>query len=195
VHTTDSTRYTTTVTGKVADLKVGASVMVLGSGSTGTVAAQRIIETDGTTAAGPGAGVPGAGRQGQPPTDQGQGQPPTDQGRGAGTRGVVASVNGSTLTVTAADGSTVTVTTSADTTVTTRKTSSFADLAVGDSVRVAGERGDDGTLTAQSVDEGDAGGFGFGGRPGAGQGQGQGQGQGGQGQRRQRTSTTQGTTS
>jgi hypothetical protein len=88
---------------------------------------------------------------------------------GRGTSGTVASIDGSTLTVTSSqDDSTVTVETSDDTVVTEQVEGSLDDLAVGDTITVMGETADDGSVAATSVVSGDDVG-GFGGPGGGGQ--------------------------
>jgi len=81
------------------------------------------------------------------------------------TVGTVSAIDGDSFTVTLDDGSTVTVITTADTSVTTTDEATVADLAEGDTVRVAGEPDDDGNVTATSVNEGDIGFGGPGERP------------------------------
>lgn len=88
-------------------------------------------------------------------------------GAGGGfTAGQIASISGSTLTVTKADGSTVTVTTTPSTTVTQTTQSSVSGLKVGDTVTVVGPSAADGSVAAQRISAG-IGGFGAGGRGGA----------------------------
>jgi hypothetical protein len=85
-------------------------------------------------------------------------------GAGGFTAGQIASIDGSTLTVTKSDGTTVTVTTSPSTTVSQTAQADVSALTVGESVTVIGQTGSDSSVTAQSITEGTAG---FGG-PGAG---------------------------
>ena len=84
-------------------------------------------------------------------------------GPGGGfTAGQIASIDGSTVTVTTRAGSTVKVTTDASTTVQVTKQIALSDLAVGDTVRVVGTV-DGSTVAAQSIQRGAlTGGFGFG---------------------------------
>ena len=71
----------------------------------------------------------------------------------------MASVDGSTITVTAQDGSAVKVTTTSSTTVSVTKQISLSDLAVGDTVRVNGTV-EGTTVAATSIQKGDlTGGF------------------------------------
>jgi hypothetical protein len=76
-----------------------------------------------------------------------------------GVSGVVASVDGSTFTVTTDDGSTLTVTTTSATTVSRVQKAKVSDLSVGDQVMVRGADGSDsssGTVAAVQISEGDA---------------------------------------
>jgi hypothetical protein len=103
------------------------------------------------------------------------------------TAGTVKLVDGSTVYVTDASGTIVKVTTNADTKIRIARDGKPADLKPGDTVVVRGEAGDDGTLAAATVTQGQTGaGFagGTGGGTGAGGGTGTGPGAaGGSGQR------------
>lgn len=79
-------------------------------------------------------------------------------GGGGATIGEVKLVDGDVVYVTTADGTTVRVTTTSDSEVTTTSEGTVADLAVGDTVIVQGETGEDGTVAASSISE--AGGLG-----------------------------------
>lgn len=83
---------------------------------------------------------------------------------GGMTMGTVSSVGDGTLVITDMSGNEVTVTVSGDTSITKQADVSLSDLAVGSTVVVRGETGDDGSVTAQSISEGG----GFGGMPGGG---------------------------
>ena len=76
-------------------------------------------------------------------------------GPGGFTAGTIQSIDGDTIIVELEDGSTVTVKTSADTTVTQTEEATVGDLAEGDEITVVGETGDDDTVTADSISEGD----------------------------------------
>jgi hypothetical protein len=86
---------------------------------------------------------------------------------GGATIGQVAYLKGTTLYVTAADGNTVKVAVPRGTPVTKSVTATVRAVKPGDTVVVRGSTGKNGTVTAQSVSIGDAGG-GFGGRSGFG---------------------------
>jgi Domain of unknown function (DUF5666) len=88
---------------------------------------------------------------------------PGGTGAGGGfTAGKIASINGSSITLTAADGSTVTVTTTGSTTVSKTAASDLSALAVGDTITVIGQKSGT-SVAAQAISEG-AGAFGgFGG--------------------------------
>ena len=178
VVTSSDTTFSATTTGSLSDVQAGDHVLVMGTtAEDGTVAATAIVD-QGTQAVsdGPGAGgappdqASGSSDQqsgmptGAPPDQQSgsrdqSGQQPGGNGQQSGmpgrpTAGTVTAFDGSTLTLTTTDGSTVQVTTSSSTTVSVVHTSTLADLAVGDSVRVMGSTGSDGTLTATAVREG-----------------------------------------
>jgi hypothetical protein len=71
--------------------------------------------------------------------------------------GEVTAIDGDTVTVTAEDGSTTTVTTSEETALTHVTEGTSADLAVGDTVTVAGSSAESGDIAATSITEGDLG--------------------------------------
>ena len=103
-------------------------------------------------------------------TTAGGGQMPAGGPGGFGgmTFGEITSVGDGSLTITDQSGNEVTVTVGDDTSITRQADISLGDLAVGTTVVVRGETGDDGNVTAQSISEG--GGFGGMGMPGGGQG-------------------------
>lgn len=70
-----------------------------------------------------------------------------------------------TLIVKTRDGSEKTVATTVSTKITTTSDASVGDLAAGDTVTVIGLAGDDGTIDASAIAEGQSG-IRFGGRPG-----------------------------
>lgn len=76
---------------------------------------------------------------------------------GGFTSGEIASIDGSTLTITTSDGTTVKVTTSSDTTVSQTTDADVSALAVGDTVTVVGQTADDSSVTAQAITEGSTG--------------------------------------
>jgi len=141
---------------------VGAAVLFAGGLLVGHATA-----SSATAQTGPGAnGMPG---------DAGgfraaDGQLPGGGGVGAGgpggfTSGEIASIDGSTLTITTPDGTTVKVTTSADTTVSQTTDADVSALAVGDTVTVVGQTADDSSVAAQAITEGATGFAGPGGAP------------------------------
>jgi hypothetical protein len=93
----------------------------------------------------PGSGSPGASGA---PADPGGSIP---AGFAAGT---VSAVNGTTITVTSPDGTATTVAPSPSVKVTTLQPSSVSALATGQTVRVIGPVGSDGSVTAASIQEG-----------------------------------------
>jgi hypothetical protein len=144
--------------GKLTLLLVGL-VLVVG-GFAGGVVFNKATASAGTETAGP-AGQQGQFGQGQfGPGQQGAGNrtPPGGFGQDDGfVAGTIASVSGETVTVKLADGSTKQVKTSGSTTVTLSQKGTVAQLKSGDSVVVRGEATDDGTVTAQSIAEGETG--------------------------------------
>jgi Domain of unknown function (DUF5666) len=81
----------------------------------------------------------------------------TGGGPGGFTSGTIASIDGSTLTVTASDGTSVKVTTSSGTTVSKSAAADVSALAVGDAVTVVGQTAADSSVTAQAITEGSTG--------------------------------------
>ena len=81
----------------------------------------------------------------------------TGGGPGGFTSGTIASIDGSTLTVTASDGTSVKVTTSSGTTVSKSAAADVSALAVGDTVTVVGQTAADSSVTAQAITEGSTG--------------------------------------
>lgn len=84
---------------------------------------------------------------------------------GGFTSGTIVSVKDGKLVIKTSDGTEKTVTTGDSTTVTATSDADLSDLKKGDTVRVVGSTGDDGSVTATSISEGDTG-FG-GGAPGS----------------------------
>ena len=76
---------------------------------------------------------------------------------GGFTSGTIVSVKGGKIVVKTSDGTEKTVTTGDSTTVTTTSDADLTELKKGDTVRVVGETGDDGTVAATSISEGDTG--------------------------------------
>ena len=103
-----------------------------------------------TAQSGPGAnGLPGGA--GGDDGAAGTGRP------GGFTSGEIASIDGSTLTITTSDGTTVKVTTSTGTTVSKSAATDVSALAVGDTVTVVGQTASDSSVTAQAITEGSTG--------------------------------------
>ncbi len=138
VTTSASTTVTKAATASASAIKAGDHVVVqtaqaAQTPSSGSVTADRIIDSGATAADAPG-GPPGGG---------------------APITGTVASVGNGTFTVTETGGTTVTVKTTATTIVTVVQPSSFAALEVGDSVGVSGTT-TNGTVAATSIQSGSA---------------------------------------
>ncbi|PVU82506.1 hypothetical protein DDP54_05230 [Cellulomonas sp. WB94] len=112
-----------------------------------------------TAQTGPGAnGMPGgAGGYGATGGGIAAGGGSGSGGPGGFTSGEIASIDGSTLTITTSDGTTVTVTTSSDTTVSQTADADVSALAVGDTVTVVGQTADDSSVAAQAITEGSTG--------------------------------------
>ncbi|GAA4951461.1 hypothetical protein GCM10023205_10400 [Yinghuangia aomiensis] len=134
--------------------------------------------------------APAAGRQNTAAQGQGAagtaGQPGGRTGTGGAgtTTGTVKLVDGSTVYVTDASGTIVKVTTNADTKIQVSQDGKPADLKPGDTVVVRGAAGDDGTVAASTVTQGQAGaGLASGGFGGAGTAAGTGAGTGAGGTR------------
>ncbi len=152
VTTSDDTRVTEATEGTLADIATGDTVRVMGpEGDDGRVAARAVIEVPARDEA----------AEGEAP----EGGP----GRGRGLVGTVASVDGTSLTVTTAAGETVTVTTDDDTEVAVIAALAVADLEVGDEVgvrAVADDDASDGSVAAQGIMVGEPLGLGPHGGPG-----------------------------
>lgn len=186
VKTTSKTKVTTTEDGSFADVKVGDTVMVVGTKSDDAIAATRVSDDGKVSAAdqqGPGGRrfggpPPGAtGGQGNTAPQGGPGSTPPQGGNGYGppggfvgngngpgmadgtsfTRGEVQSVGDGTYTVKGMDGVTVTVTTSSSTKFSVTKDASPSDLKVGDTIVATGKTAN-GVLTATRIREGAMGG-------------------------------------
>jgi hypothetical protein len=179
VATSTSTKVSEGVTGSVSAIKVGDHLVVMGSSSSATIAAQQITDRGTATDAGGPGGPPGGGngpqgahaaqggnRPGRAGGPAGANGGPGGSGGGS-SAGTVASVNGSTLTLKTPSGSTITVTTSSTTTVTVVKTGAVGDLTVGEQIVVDGTTSN-GTITATSIHAGS----GLAGGPGGGNGPG-----------------------
>lgn len=76
---------------------------------------------------------------------------------GRGAAGTIDSVNGSTITLTTRNGRKITVTAAPNATVTVRSPSTVSDLKAGQTIVVFGQRGNDGTITANRIDAGPGG--------------------------------------
>ena len=165
VETTDATTVTKSVEAKQSDLKVGDHVRVVGTGTSTAVAAERVTDTGDVAQATGAPPVGGEAPAGGPRADGAPGAPAgADVGDRAFATGVIASIDGSKMVVTATDGTSVDVTLSDTTTYSTTSAIEVADLAKGDTVMVRGET-TDGKVTATAISEGE---LGFGGRGGFG---------------------------
>ena len=113
-------------------------------------------------------GTPGAVGAGRPDGSLPAAGDARAGGFGGMTAGEITAIDGDTLTVTAEDGTVTTVTTTDDTTVTVSDEAAVDALAVGDTVSVLGETGDDDSVAATAITEGSGGfgGMGGGGMPG-----------------------------
>ncbi|MGI9080195.1 MAG: DUF5666 domain-containing protein [Acidimicrobiales bacterium] len=153
VNTSASTTVTAQVAATLADVQVGHRVTVRGTSSgAGALTADQITDTGSgpgrRNGGGPPVGAtPNAGNPGAPGGPGGS----IPAGLAAGT---VSAVNGTTITVTGPDGTATTVTPSASLKVTTLQPSSVSALATGQTVRVLGPVGSDGSVTATSIQEG-----------------------------------------
>ncbi len=173
VTTSDSTTVVTAKVGTLANVVVGDHVGVISSGTDDPAATQSVAQhiIDSADIAPPNRrggpnGAPGgadkadkAGGVDRPDANEKSGPNGTPHARGGRgfdrVHGVVASIDGSTLTVTKDDGSTVTVTTTGATTVSLVKKAKVSDLAVGDRVMVRGKPGSKGsTVAASHITEG-----------------------------------------
>jgi hypothetical protein len=162
VTTSDSTSVVEATSGSLDDLATDDRVVVIGGGSGDEITAMRIIAGDDQLGGGPpGGGGPanggapqGAPQSGGAPDGDAAGPGGAPQGApngfGAPVRGVITSVDGSTLEVELDDGSTVTVHTASDTDVRVMRERAVSDLAVGDQVMVIGEN-NDGNVTATTI--------------------------------------------
>jgi hypothetical protein len=161
--TSSSTRFTKTVPGAFSDIKVGDRVIAMGApNGTDAITAERI--TDNGTMSGA-LGEPGRG-PGQGRRFNGSAPPPSgSNGQNGGTRpdaggfagGTVKSISGTTLTLTGPNNQAMTVSTTPTTAVSVLKQVSVGDLTVGQPVVVRGPTNSDGTITANTVQEGAAG--------------------------------------
>jgi hypothetical protein len=148
--------------GKLTLVLVGL-VLVVG-GFAGGVVFNKATASAGTgNGAGGQQGQFGPGRFG--PGQQGTGDPtpgPNGPGNFGGQNGgfvsgTITAVSGDTVTVKQADGTTKQVKTSSSTTVTLSQKGTLDELKSGDTVLVRGQEGDDGTVTAQAIAEGETG--------------------------------------
>ena len=135
---------------------VGAAVLFAGGLLVGHTTGSTTTAQTGSGANGLPGGAGGAGGYGAAAGG-------TGGGPGGFTSGTIASIDGSTLTVTASDGTSVKVTTSSGTTVSKSAAADVSALAVGDTVTVVGQTAADSSVTAQAITEGSTG-FGVPGR-------------------------------
>ena len=176
VTTSTATAVTLTTTGTATDLAVGDHVVVTGTAANGTITAQRIVDSGAVASAfggGPGlggfgggqgapangaqpanaTGAPGngqsgvAGAAGQPP----QGAPTGQGAPGGFVVGTIASINGTSMTITANDATTTNATITATTQASIQRTGSLADIAVGAQVTINGTTGSTGEIAATAI--------------------------------------------
>jgi Domain of unknown function (DUF5666) len=76
---------------------------------------------------------------------------------GRGAAGTIDSVNGSTIMLTTRNGRKVTVTAAPNAAITVRSQGTVSDLKAGQTIVVFGQRGNDGTITANRIDAGPGG--------------------------------------
>ncbi len=103
------------------------------------------------TAAGRGGSTPGTGNAGGTGTGFGGGGNGGGGFGGRGTFGQITAINGDTLTVQDAQGNQIKVQLQPNTTVTKSVQGAKSDLSTGATVTVAGQRGSDGTVTANAI--------------------------------------------
>jgi hypothetical protein len=140
--------------GVVAAAVLFAGGLVVGHASAASAATPAATGFAGRQGAGGTGGTGGAGAAGA-------------RANGGGfTSGKIASVNGSTITVTTTAGTTVTVSTTDTTTVLKSTKIDLSGLAVGDTVTVVGTPGSSNTVAARAITDGVAGLGGFGGGAG-----------------------------
>ena len=153
VKTDSNTLFQKNVSGTIADIQVGARIMVSGDQSSGTTTARTIqIMPAGANAPQqpPGQAAPG----GTPPAPGGA--PPGQGGNPPGLNGTVKSVSGNTIQLTGFDGSTVTVKVDDKTTIQKTATATLADIQVNTQITVSGDSSS-GTITARMIQIGASG--------------------------------------
>ena len=156
VTTSKSTTYHASVDGAISDLKKGDNIVATGTTADGVLTATRISQAE---FARPQFSAEGGG---PPPGANADGGSTRVFGGGNFTAGEIASIDGTTITITDPAGTTTTVKTTDATKIVVTKTIGFKDLKVGDAVRVAGDASG-GTVKATDVTKGDVGGGLFGG--------------------------------
>jgi hypothetical protein len=132
VTTSASTTVSRTTSGSLNDIKSGDRVTVTATGASPNLAATRITDSGIQALAGPpGGGFGGAG-------GNGAGRGTASGTAGTIVRGTVASVDGSTITVTESNGTSVSVAVNGSTPVSVSRFIPLSGIAVGDTVRVRG---------------------------------------------------------
>jgi hypothetical protein len=158
----DKTAIQKNVTGTLADIQVGARIMVTGDQSSGTTTARtiQIMPAGENLPQAPPGQAPGQpGQAGAPPTrggtppapggappGQGSGQP----GGGPGLGGTVKSVSGNTIQLSAQDGSMVTVKVDDKTTIQKTATAMLSDIQANTQITVVGDSSS-GAITARMI--------------------------------------------
>ena len=164
---TITTGATTTVTtfaaAAMSDLKTGDLIAVQGekTGDTAYTATVLLALSGERGAAGGGGGAPGGGAASTAPagTAGGQGRGPGGSGRdaggfglaGGGPSGRITKIDGATITLQGLDGTTLTVTTNNGTSVRKQTEGKVADIKVGDTIVVQGEKTGDTAYTARLI--------------------------------------------
>jgi len=140
VSTNDKTKYRALVDGKLADLKVGDTVSVVGTTTDSVYTATRITEADAQANVVRGGGPRfGTANVGAPPNGGGGGGPQFFRNGGGDMRiGKITQLEGDTITLSTLDGQTQTVKATPSTVVRISKRISRSNLKVGDRVRVRG---------------------------------------------------------
>ena len=160
----DKTAIQKNVTGTIADIQVGARLMVIGEQSSGTTSARTIQIMPAAESApqappgqaagqpGPGGGQPAPGgtapSQGGNPPGQSGSQPGAFGRPGLG--GTVKSVSGNTIQLTGFDGSTVTVKVDDKTTIQKTAPATLSDIRANLQITVVGDASG-GTITARMI--------------------------------------------
>jgi hypothetical protein len=155
INVTDKTKFTKTVEGKVADIKKGNKIMVMGRPSEDGKSVEAGMIMVNPPQMGPFGGRPGGpppgGPGGPPPGGPPPGGPGGPPGRPFGPPSVGEVTSASPLTVKTADGKTVTVKTTDETRVMVTKDASLSDVKKDEFIMATGKFVSDGVLEAETV--------------------------------------------